>query len=81
MLNTETIAETIGATVRRHREKRGWSLNELARRLGVHRQNVWRLENGGHTPTLATCIEYAEAFGLTLPGFFRDLEAVRKESA
>lgn len=77
-MDQEQIAAIIGATITKYREKRGWNQNELAQKLGVNRQNVWRIEQGKQVPSIATCIDYAGAFGLTLPGFLRDLEVVRK---
>ena len=64
-------AHRIGDRVRRAREGRGWSLEDLARRTGMHRPNLHRLEAGKHLPSLETLERVAEALGLRVA----DLEA------
>lgn len=41
-----TSKEIIGRILKRQREQRNLSLQELADLLGVDRQYIWRLENG-----------------------------------
>ncbi|MBX7536090.1 helix-turn-helix domain-containing protein [Qipengyuania sp. GH1] len=40
------LAESLGRCVARHREAEGISQSELARRAGLARAYVWRVENG-----------------------------------
>lgn len=57
-------AQRIGEHVRRARKARGWSLEELATRSGMHRPNLHRLEVGRHLPSLETLERVADALGL-----------------
>lgn len=57
-------AQRIGERVRGAREARGWSLEELATRAGMHRPNLHRLEAGKHLPSLDTLERVADALGL-----------------
>jgi transcriptional regulator with XRE-family HTH domain len=51
-------------TVRRLRKNRGISQQELARRSGLSREYVARLEIGQHNPSLATLQKLAKALGV-----------------
>lgn len=57
-------AHRIGERVRGAREDRGWSLVELAKRAGMHRPNLHRLETGKHLPSLDTLERVAAALGV-----------------
>jgi DNA-binding Xre family transcriptional regulator/CheY-like chemotaxis protein len=62
---TETRrAGQIAARIRKEREARGWSLGDLARRTGMQRPNLSRLESGRHVPSLETLERLAEALGV-----------------
>jgi transcriptional regulator with XRE-family HTH domain len=43
--------------------KAGITQAELARRTGIHRPNIARVEAGRHTPSLETVARLAEALG------------------
>jgi transcriptional regulator with XRE-family HTH domain len=58
-------AEMISALVRNARQARGWSQNELGRRVGMSGKNIWKIENGGQTTTV-TLDKIAEALGVRL---------------
>ena len=51
-------------TVRRLRKKRGMSQQGLARRAGLSREYVARLETGQHNPSLGTLQKIAKALGV-----------------
>ncbi|MBP3334054.1 MAG: helix-turn-helix transcriptional regulator [Clostridia bacterium] len=52
------------------RNERGLSQGELAKRVGVSRQTVNMIENGGYNPTLDLCIRICKELGVTLNDLF-----------
>lgn len=48
----------------------GLSQAELAKRVGVSRQTVNMIENGGYNPTLELCIRICRELGVTLNDLF-----------
>lgn len=65
-------AARIGSRVRSLREQRGLSVAELARRAGLLRPNLSRLESGKHAPTLDTLERVAAAMGATVADVVAD---------
>ena len=52
------------ATLRKHRERQGLSLTDVANRSGMDRAAISRLENGIYlNPTVDTLYRYAQAVG------------------
>jgi len=66
------IAIRCGSNVRRLRALRGYSLSELARRSGVAKGVISKLESGDGNPTLETLHALADAMGVP----FTDLVSV-----
>ena len=56
--------------LRHWRERRGFSMRELAARAGVGFVTVSRIENGHLSPTVAMLEKLAEALGIGLRDFF-----------
>lgn len=54
----------LGARVRELRRAAGLTQAELARRTGIHRPNIARVEAGRHTPSLETLARLAAAIGV-----------------
>lgn len=54
----------LGARLRTLRKKAGLTQAELARRTGIHRPNIARVEAGRHTPSLDTLARIATAIGV-----------------
>lgn len=48
----------------------GLSQAELAKRVGVSRQTINMIENGGYNPTLELCIRICCELGVTLNDLF-----------
>ncbi len=48
------------------REKRGFSLRQLAARSGIHHMSLFRLESGRLDPQLSTLLKLCDALGITL---------------
>ncbi|HXK39296.1 MAG TPA: helix-turn-helix transcriptional regulator, partial [Candidatus Paceibacterota bacterium] len=56
--------ESMGLILRKQRESKGYSLEELARRAGMHKPAVSKLETDpGANPTVETLARYAAALG------------------
>jgi transcriptional regulator with XRE-family HTH domain len=60
------IDRRIARRLKELRAERGWPLDELARRSGVSRATLSRLENAGVSPTTAVLGRLCAAYGLTL---------------
>ncbi|HEY7224601.1 MAG TPA: helix-turn-helix transcriptional regulator [Micromonosporaceae bacterium] len=57
------------------RTERDWSLNDLARRSGVSRSTLSRVERGQISPTAAVLVRLAAAYDQTLSGLLAEAEA------
>ncbi|RMB01919.1 helix-turn-helix domain-containing protein [Eilatimonas milleporae] len=67
----------LGANIRAHREKRGWSQEELAGRLQCSVFTISHIERGKGFPTLDTLFKLMKAFAVsadTLLGVVPNLE-------
>ena len=59
-------------SVKEHRNGRGWSQGELARRLGVSRQTINAVETDKYDPSLPLALRMARVFGLPVEALFHD---------
>ena len=62
----DDLDSRLGARIRTEREKRGWSLTDLAQRSGVSRAMINKVERGDASPTASLLGRLSGAFGLTL---------------
>ncbi|AKF08143.1 helix-turn-helix domain-containing protein [Sandaracinus amylolyticus] len=60
----EIDGQRLGARIRALRLAAGLTQAELARRTGIHRPNIARVEAGRHTPSLETLARLAAAIGV-----------------
>lgn len=60
----EIDGQRLGAKIRALRLAAGLTQAELARRTGIHRPNIARVEAGRHTPSLETLARLATAIGV-----------------
>ncbi len=58
--------------LKHHREERGWSQGELAKRLGVSRQTINAVETDKYDPSLPLALRMAKLFGVNVPDLFID---------
>ena len=56
--------------MRELRTSLGLSQAELAKRVGVSRQTINMIENGGYNPTIELCIKLCRELGVTLNDIF-----------
>lgn len=64
---TEALATVIGARVRRERQARRWTLDQLAEVAGVSRRMVVHVEQGEANPSVGTLLRLGDALGIGLP--------------
>jgi transcriptional regulator with XRE-family HTH domain len=57
-------AELFGAVVRRLREERGWTQEQLAEHAEMNASYLGFVERGDNVPTLTIIIQIAEGWGL-----------------
>ncbi len=70
----QTLTESFGRLVRRLRKERGFSQEEFAFRVGLHRTYMGDIERGEKNVTLVTADKLAKGLGLTLAGLLAELE-------
>jgi len=58
--------QTLGERIRRLREAMGLSQDELAKRAGIGRVTLSRIENGEQSPRLSTLEALAQALGISI---------------
>lgn len=58
--------------LKQHREAKGWSQGELARRLGVSRQTINAVETDKYDPSLPLALRMSRLFGVAVPELFID---------
>jgi transcriptional regulator with XRE-family HTH domain len=68
------LAERLGALVQRLRMERGFSQEAFAQACGLERAHVGKIERGEVNVTVATTLKLVEGLGLSLSGFFAELE-------
>lgn len=68
------LALSFGRNVRRFRETRDLSMAELARRAGMSRAYVHRIEQGGTFANLRNIARLAAALGVTVSGLTKGLD-------
>ena len=59
------LKEAMATNVRRARQVRGLTQEELAERSGFSQQYISELENGRRNPTIVSIYELAQALGVT----------------
>lgn len=58
--------DRIGLRIASLRKMKEWSQEELARRAGIHRTHLGRIEAGKYSATIETYQAIAEALGMTI---------------
>jgi transcriptional regulator with XRE-family HTH domain/quercetin dioxygenase-like cupin family protein len=75
------LEEDVGPRLRAHREQRGLSLRELARRLGVSPSAISQIETGKSRPSVSTLYSIVSELGMSLDELFGSPKAVRPRAA
>jgi transcriptional regulator with XRE-family HTH domain len=63
----------LGENLRKAREKRGWSQEELAFEAGVHRTYVGGVERAEYNVTVLTLLRFTKALGMALQDAIRGI--------
>ena len=71
MQDANTIRKNLGKRVRRLRQKRGWSQEELAHQSGLARSFTGAIERGEKDLRLSTLVKLANTFKIPLRELFR----------
>ncbi len=79
-MSEKTLAQRFGELVRRLRKEKGYSQEEFAFRVGLHRTYMGDIERGEKNVTLATADKLAKGLGLTLAGLLLKMEQDSDES-
>lgn len=69
----DPAAVKFGALVRRLREERGWTQDEMAERAGMNGSYVGFVERGDNVPTLTVILLLAETLGVDAGDLVRDV--------
>ncbi|MEU6847227.1 XRE family transcriptional regulator [Streptomyces sp. NPDC046716] len=82
----DPLVERIGARIRAERDRRGWTLAELADASGVSRAMIHRIERGESNPTAVVLGKLSAAFRLSVatlldPDGTAEAERVRRAEA
>jgi transcriptional regulator with XRE-family HTH domain len=64
---TASLAAVIGVRVKRERQARQWTLDQLAEATGVSRRAVVNVEQGAANPSVGTLLRISDALGIGLP--------------
>jgi transcriptional regulator with XRE-family HTH domain len=75
------LEEDVGPRLRAHREQRGLSLRELARRLGVSPSAISQIETGKSRPSVSTLYSIVTELGMSLDELFGASKAAQPAAA
>ncbi|RJO66016.1 MAG: XRE family transcriptional regulator [Myxococcales bacterium] len=64
MKKQDKACAAFGRRVRSLRESKGWSQEDFADRIGIHRTYIGGIERGERNPTLTTIHKIARALGV-----------------
>ena len=59
----------LGQTIKSLREKQGYSLNELAKLIGVTKETIIKWENNIHTPRIINIVKLCKIFDISIHSF------------
>ncbi len=66
----DEVERTVRQTIRKYRIEQGLTQAELAKRLGVHRDTVSRVETGKRALELGEFFDWADALGVSADELF-----------
>jgi len=72
----ETAGESLARRLRAERERRGWSITELAGRAAISKSMISKVERAEASPTAALLGRLSGAFGMTMSSLLEDQPAM-----
>lgn len=73
MLNNEpNIKEVVGKRIRKFRQRKKWSIEELSFRAGLNKNYLGDVERGKRNPTLVILKKITDALEVKLKDLFND---------
>jgi transcriptional regulator with XRE-family HTH domain len=69
----DSTLRRLGENLRKVREERGWSQEELAFKAGVHRTYVGGVERGEYNVTVLTLRKFTKTLGITVQDALRGI--------
>jgi transcriptional regulator with XRE-family HTH domain len=73
----DPVGEIFGATVRRLRENKGWTQEQLAEQAEMSATYVGFIERGENVPTLTIILKLADALSVTPAQLIADVTRMR----
>ena len=74
-----TLGAALGRQIAADRTARGWTLEQLAERTGIHRNTIWKYENERTQIPLGAISDIADAFGIPPHRLMRTAEERRDD--
>jgi ribosome-binding protein aMBF1 (putative translation factor) len=71
------LRSQFGATVRRLRQGKGWTQEDLAHRTGFDRKSINRIENASYSPAVDRLFPLAAALDVTAADLLADVAPMR----
>ncbi len=65
---------TIQESIRKHREEKGLSQNQLGKRSSVPTTNICYWESGRGDPPISACIKLAKGLGISVSELVKDCD-------
>lgn len=73
----QDLLTAFGAAIRALRRRRGWSQEEFADRIGLHRTYIGDIERGERNVSLVNIMRIAAALDVTLSALMVEVERAR----
>ena len=79
MADADVFEDALAAVIRGHRQRRGWSLEQLAERASLHRTSLGLVERRARGLSIAAAHRIAAAFDIPLSDLIAEAQALSRE--
>lgn len=80
MLDADELRKNIAANISRLRESKGWLQDDLARRVGITRIHLSRIENAHMAPSIALLYTFADVFAVSADALRQTAEKLSRSA-